>query len=558
MAKPSRYTPEMAARYKLQGYWGPETPSGLWRQNAEKFPDRVAVVDSGTRLTWYEANQWIDRLALGFIDLGIKKDELVVLQLPNSVELCLLRVACERAGIICLPVLRTWRHHDLEYALARTRAVGVVIPWVLREFDHFDMIQALRPRLPDLRHVFVIGDKIPDRAVSIKTMLASPREKDPPEGYPQKTECPPDEFSLVMPTTGTTGFPKFVEEPICSFMCREKACVRNLKITDQDVLGALTPTAGGSNSRVYHATLLAAARMVMLEHFTPQKALEVIDKEKITLTPLVPAQLVMMIRHPDFAAYDMGSLRFILAMGAPLPFELAMEIEAKMGCPIVQNYSGIDCSAACMGSIEDPPEVRFRAIGKPYAGAEVKLLDDDGKEVGRGDTGEIFLRGPGAVSGYFGDPEATRQAWTEDGWFRMGDLGRFDERGNLSIVGRKKDLIIRGGQNIYPVELENLLGTHPCVSQVAVVKMPDPVLGERACAYVVVKENAAFSFEEMIRFLKDRGVAVFKLPERLEIVGALPMVAEGQKVNKKQLEQDIKAKLDGLVKSPKKAFYEKF
>ncbi len=548
MATPTRFTPEMFEEYKESGYWSDLTLSDLWERNALIYPDKEAIVDSRTRLTWKEANLWIDRLALGFLELGIAKDEMVVLQLPNSVELCLLRVACERAGVLCLPILRTWRHSEVTYALERTEAVAVVIPWKLRNFDHFEMIEEIRPLLPKLKHVLVVGDQVPAGAISVQEMVHRPLEEKYSRATLAASKTRADEFSLVLPTTGTTGVPKFVENPICSFIWREMACVKNLRITSDDILAALSPTAGGSNGRVYAAPL-AGAKIVMLEHFSPQEALEIIQKERVTITPMVPAQLAMVINHPDFDKYDLSSLRAVLTMGAPLAFEVAVEVERKLGCPIIQNYSAIDCSAACMGSIDDPPEVRLRTVGKPYAAAEIKLIDESGQEAICGKSGEILLRGPGAVSGYYKDPETTWRVWTEDGWYQTGDIGRFDDAGRVMIVGRKKEMIIRGGQNIYPVEIENILITHPHIAQVAIVKMPDPVMGERACAYTVCKPGKHITFPEILTFLHGHGIAHYKLPERLEIVIALPMVAEGQKVDKKALERDIVAKLkaDGIL-----------
>lgn len=543
MAIPTRYTPEMFAEYRKKGYWGDLTPSDIWERNAKDYPDKEAIVDPRTRLTWREANEWIDRLALGFLELGMTKDQMVVVQLPNSVELCLLRVACERAGLLCLPILRTWRHSEMNYALERAEAVAVVIPWKSRNFDHFEMIQELRPKLPKLKHVLVAGEQVPEGTISVNDLLHKlPGGRYSREAF-EAVKTRAEEFSLVVPTTGTTGLPKFVENPICSFICRETACVKNLRITSEDVLAAMTPTAVGSNGRVYLGAPLAAAKMVMLEHFSPQEAIEVIEKERVTFAPLVPAQLTMLINYPDFDRYDISSLRAVLTMGAPLAYEVAVEVERKLGCPIIQNYSSIDCAAACLGSIDDPPEVRLRTVGKPYAGAEVKLVGENGEEVPRGESGEILLRGPAAVSGYYKDPEATWQVWTGDGWYQTGDLGKLDDAGYLMIVGRKKDMIIRGGQNIYPVEIENILITHPKVSHVAIVKMPDPVMGERACAYVVPGQGQDFTFPEMVSFLKEKSIAPYKLPERLEILDALPMVAEGQKVDKKALEKDIAEKL---------------
>ena len=549
MAKPTRYTPEMFEEYKEKGYWDSLTVSDVWERNAEIYPDREAVVDSRTRVTWREANRLIDKLAYSFLEMGLTKDQMVVLQLPNSVELCLLRVACERAGLLCLPIMRTWRHSEMLHALARTEAVAVVIPWKLRNFDYYDMISELRPRLPQLQHVIVAGDEVPEGAVSLRVMLARPLpENFSPETF-QTTKARAEEFSLVVPTTGTTGMPKFVENPICSFMWRERNCVKNLRITSEDVLAAMTPTAVGSNGRVYLAAPLAGAKIVMLEHFSPLEALEIIEKERVTFAPVVPAQLTMIINHPDFDKYDVSSLRAVLTMGAPLAYEVAVEVERKLGCPLIQNYSSIDCAAACMGGLDDSLEVRLRTVGKPYAAAEVRLVDEQGEEVPPGEAGEVLLRGPAAVSGYYKDPETTWQVWNKDGWYCTGDLGQFDEGGHLLIVGRKKDMIIRGGQNIYPVEIENLLVTHPRVAAAAVVKMPCLLMGERACAYVVARGGEDFTLPEMVSFLKDKGIAPYKIPERLETIDALPMVAEGQKVDKKTLEKDIGEKLQAEGKT---------
>ncbi|MDP2643757.1 MAG: AMP-binding protein, partial [Desulfobacterales bacterium] len=179
----------------------------------------------------------------------------------------------------------------------------------------------------------------------------------------------------------------------------------------------------------------------------------------------------------------------------------------------------------------------------PFAGTEIKLVDSNGQEVKLGEVGRILLRGPSGASGYFADPEATRQKWSPDGWYDMEDLGKFDEQGFLRIVGREKDIIIRGGQNIYPVEIENMLAEHPSVVEAAIVGMPDAVMGERACAYVVVKPGRAFTFEEMVSYLDGNQVAKYKLPERLEIIHHLPLLPGVSKIDKKALARDIADKL---------------
>ncbi len=543
MAKPTRYTPEMIEEYKEKGYWVQTTLSDIWDSNGREYPDKEAIVDSKTRLTWGEANQWIDRLALGFLELGISKDELIVIQLPNSVELCLLRVACERAGLFCLPVLRTWRQREMGYALERVNAVGVVIPGTFREFDYFEMIQAIRPRLPKLRHIFTVDDRAPEGVISIKEMVKNPLEKKYPKGYLEGKKCKADEFSLIAPTSGTTGLPKFIESPIASRIYMGKIFIERFGLTDEDIIGVFCPAVGGPNHPTYFSAPIVSAKVVMLEHFSSEEAFKLIEKEKISFASVVPAQLAIMMRDPMHKEYDLSSLRLFNCSGAALAPQLGMEVEEKLGCPIVQTYGAMDSGGMTLHSFYDNADVRLFTIGKPAGGNEVKLVDDAGKEVPRGNAGEILVRGPTLVSGYYDDPETTRQVWTGDGWYKTSDLGTFDESGNLVIVGRKKEIIIRGGQNIYPVEIENLLVAHPKVSNVAVVKMPDPVMGEKACAYVVPKQGQDFTFDDMVSFLKKNAVAAYKLPERMEIVGALPMVAEGQKVDKKALEKDIGEKL---------------
>ncbi len=543
MAKPVRFTPEMFEHYRELGYWTGERISDFWDKNAAEYPDREALSDARVRLTWGEAKKWIDRMALGLLELGFKKDDMLVIQLPNCVELVLLRLAAEKVSVLCAPVLRTFRHQEMEYILSRTEAVGVVIPGQLRGFDHFQMIQDIKSNLPKLKHIISSCDEIPPGTISLRAMVEKDIEARYPPDFLKQTTCPPDEFSLVLTTSGSTGFPKFVEHPVCSRVFIGKVYAERWYITGDDVFGMVGPAQAGPNIAAYLSLPQVGARLAMLEHFEAEAALQLVEKEKVTVLAIVPAQLALILRHPAFGKYDLSSLRIVACTGAPLAYKLAIEAEDKLGRPIVQYYGSVDAGGSMISSPDQPQEDRLLTAGRPKRGVEVKMVDDDGKEVPRGEVGEVWVRGATFVSGYFKDPEGTSQAWTDDGWFRMGDLARWDERGNLVIVGRKKDLIIRGGQNVYPVEIENMLITHPQVAAVAVVAMPDPVMGEKACAFVVPKPGTDFTFEEMVSFLKEKSLAMFKIPERLELTDQLPMVAAGQKVDKKALQQLIRDKL---------------
>jgi len=543
MSKPTRHTAELIAEYIEKGYWELVSLSEVWERNAKDYPQREAIVDSRTRLTWGEAKRWIDRIALGFIERGIKRDELVVVQLVNSVELCLTRVACEKAGILCLPVLRTLRERDMEYILRDTGAVAVVIPDEFRDFNYIKMIEELRRQLPQLREVFVVGKEIPHWAVSFREIIQQPLEDKYPADYLETVRYKPTEVSLINLTTGTTGFPKFAEYPACARLTFGKGVIDALHLTNDDVLAALSPAPGGPNVPVYFAAPRVAAKVVFLERFEAEETLKLLQREQVTIACGVPAQMALLLQHPDLDHYNLSSVRAWWCTGAGLPYRVGKEFEDRTGVKVVNDYGGVDFGGLVACGVDDPPDIRLLTVGKPRAWTEIKLIDDAGQGVPEGGVGKIWGRGPACSSGYYKDPEATWQSWTKDGWFNTGDLGKFDEQGNLVIVGREKDIIIRGGWNIYPKEIETILLTHPKVQDVAIVGMPDPVMGEEPCAYVVPKPAQGFTMEEMVSFLQQEDIPSYKLPERLEILDKLPMVADGQKVDKKLLRQNINQKL---------------
>lgn len=549
LSKPVRYNPELITEYTQKGYWESISLSEFWDRNAEAYTQREAIVDSRTRLTWSEAKRWIDRIALGFLEQGIKRDELVVLQLVNSVELCLTRVACEKAGILCLPVLRTLREKDMEYILKYTGAVAVVIPDEFRGYNYIEMIETIRPQLPQLRKVFVAGREVPQWAVSFQEIIRQPLEDKYPGDYLESVRYKPTEVSLINPTTGTTGLSKFAEYPACARLTFGKGVIDALHLTDDDVLAALSPAPGGPNVPVYFAAPRIAAKVVFLERFDAEGALKLLQGERVTIACGVPAHMALLLQHPDLDRYDLSSVRAWWCTGAALPYHVGKEFEDRTGVKVVNDYGGVDFGGIVACGVDDSLDVRLLTVGKPRAWTEIKMIDEAGQEVPRGKVGDVWGRGPACSSGYYKDPEATWENWTKDGWFNTGDLGKFDEQENLVIVGREKDIIIRGGWNIYPKEIEEILLTHPKVQDVAIVGMPDPVMGEKPCACIVPKPAQQLTLSEIVSFLHGKEISPYKLPERLEILDKLPMVADGQKVDKKLLRQDINQKLkaEGVI-----------
>ena len=542
MVKPTRYEAQVIAEFFRNGEWLPLSLADIWDKNAERYPHREAVVGERNRYTWEQAKTAIDRLALGLLELGFQKDEVLVIQLPNYAELPLLRVACEKAGVLCLPVLRNLRTKEVEYILGRLKVRGLVIPWKYRGFDYFEMASQIKPGLPDLKHIVVLADEVPEGTISLKEMLGRPLEKKYSPEYLAGRSYRPEEVSLINHTTGTTGFPKFVEYTMAARLCMGRGFVETLKLTHRDVVCALGAVPAGANTVIYFGVPNSASKMVVLENFDAETALKVIEKERVTVACGVPAMWSMMIEHPRLKDYDISSVRLWWNAGAFLPAPLGAEVEARLGGTILSGFGASDFGGTTYTELDTPAEIRFMTVGTGRAGTIFKIVDDKGRELELGEVGEIWGTGPSCASGYFQDSEATWRAWTEDGWFRTGDLGRIDSQGNLVIAGRKKDLIIRGGQNVYPAETESILLSHPSVAAVAVVAMPDAVMGEKACAYVELQEGCSLAFSEMIQFLTNQDIALYKIPERLELIAEMPMVGGGQKIDKKVLQKDIAAK----------------
>lgn len=534
MAKPTLYTQEMIDRFSRAGFWGTLTMSDFWKRNARQYPSREALVDSRNRLTWFEANKLIDRLALSLLELGLKRDDIVVLQLPNCAELLLLRLACERAGLLQLPALRTLRHTEMQHILKFTKARAIVIPWKYRGFDHFEMIQELKPELPHLKHVIIWGDEAPHGTLRIKDFLSNPVEKKYPADYLESKKITPMEVSTIALTTGTTGLPKFVEWPTCAFVITG-LLIDRLNLTQDDIMGSMTGAMLGPNVVAFYTGVQVPAKMVLMEHWTVEDGLKLIEKEKITVLCVVPTQIAEIMAHPDLKKYDLSSIRVLRTAGALLPYPLAVDAEGKLNCRIQNGYGASDFGPVSENDINNPPEVRRLTVGTPMPGSEIQLRDSDGNIVARGGVGEIFARGDCTASGYYKDPETNAQMWTSDGWYRTGDLGKLDEEGNLIIAGRAKDMIIRGGQNIFPIEVVNLLLTHPKVIDAAIVGIPDSIMGEKCCACIVTLPGQTITLEDTAIFLKGKRIALYKLPEKLLVMEKLPYVG-GMKLDKKALQ----------------------
>jgi len=546
--RPIRYTDEMITEFKRDGYWTDEIFSDFWIRNAKELKDREALVDSKYRVTWGQAKDLIDALALAWVKLGIPKDARLIIQAPNSVYGFLARVASERAGLVSLTVYPYLREKELEYMLERTEASAVCIPQIYRKFNYLEMYKGLVGKSKNLKYFFLFDEDVPDGAPDgTFSLIKLAHQKIDPSDLrllDERRFSSTNDVGLLTSTTGTTGLPKLVEWPISSRVCTSKARIDIWQLTKDDITMAIAPHAGGAaGTLTYFAAPLAGAKTVLMEEFDPEGALALIEKEKVTAIGVVPTHLVRML-EADETKYDLSSLRFIRSAGGYLPPQVAEEAERRYKAIITSDLGTQDVGSVSGCTIDDPGEIRRRTVGRMLPGNKVRLMDDNGKDVPEGSPGQLWFRGPHAPAGYYRDPESTAPVFDKDGWTTTGDIVKSEE-GCLWIMGRSKDMIIRGGQNIYPAEIEGILNEHPKVANVAIVGYPDKEMGERACAYVVPKAGQTLTKEEMVSFLKEKKLAAFKLPERLEVMDALPIVGDSGKVDKKVLKSDIEKKVAG-------------
>ncbi len=536
--KALRYTQAMVDEFVRDGYWTDETFYDSYERNARTIGDKEALVDSRHRVTWRQARDLVDAIASAWVAAGIPRSARVIIQAPNSVYGFLARAAAERAGLISLTAFATLRQNELEDMLEKTQAEVAVIPSIFRGFDYLAMYQDLMTRFPSVRSLYLFDDVVPaDAPPGTRSLTRTAQQQ---LGQVDRAALDARRFdpffdvALLTTTSGTTGLPKLVEWPLAPRVCTSKGRIALWELTQDDITMAIAPHAGGAaGTLTYFAAPLCGAKTVMLEDFDPELALQTIEREKVTAIGVVPTHLVRMLEK-NVEKYDLSSLRFIRSAGGYLSPQLAQEAEARFGAVITSDLGTQDKGSVSGCRVSDPGELRRLTVGQMLPGNKVKLLGPDGIEVPLNEPGVLWFRGPHSPAGYYRDPAMTAEVFDAQGWCTTEDVVKFDQ-GCLWILGRQKDVIIRGGQNIYPAEVEGLMNEHPSVAAVAVVAMPDAQYGERACAFVVLRRDKSLSLDKVRTFLASKNVAKFKWPERIELVERMPTVGDSGKVDKKAL-----------------------
>lgn len=521
------WRPPEGHRYVASGVWTDRLIDTYVAEQARRRPEGIAVVDRDRRVTYADLNAAVDRAA-GLLDsLGVRRGDVVSFQLPNRLEAAVVHHATLRVGGVSNPIVPIYRGHEVEFILRQARTRVFIIPDVFRRFDHRAMIRESRDTLPDLAHVLVAGEATDGMRSFAEALATAP-------SAPQVERAAGD-AALLLYTSGTEANPKGVlhTHQTLDFECR--SIIEHYALTGDDVVFMASPVTH-ITGLLYGLQLpfMLGARVVLQEIWHVDEAVELIARERcgfsVGATPFLHGIVA--------SSRDSASLRLFACGGADVPPALVREAH-RAGIVASRVYGSTECPISTATPVDAPVERHATTDGRPVAPTQVRIVDTAGQTLPAGLRGELQVRGPDLCLGYL-DPALNPRSFTADGWFRTGDLAICDREGYVTIAGRAKDVILRGGENLSAKEIEDLLFEHPDVDEVAVVGYPDEILGERTCAYVV--SLADLRLEDLVTFLRGRRVANQKLPERLELVDALPKTASG-KVKKYRLREALEAEV---------------
>ncbi|HDH9181562.1 TPA: medium-chain fatty-acid--CoA ligase [Escherichia coli] len=533
------FNEQRRAAYRQQGLWGDASLADYWQQTARAMPDKIAVVDNhGASYTYSALDHAASCLANWMLAKGIESGDRIAFQLPGWCEFTVIYLACLKIGAVSVPLLPSWREAELVWVLNKCQAKMFFAPTLFKQTRPVDLILPLQNQLPQLQQIVGVDKLAPaTSSLSLSQIIA--------DNTPLTTAITThgDELAAVLFTSGTEGLPKGVMLTHNNILASERAYCARLNLTWQDVF--MMPAPLGHATGFLHgvtAPFLIGARSVLLDIFTPDACLALLEQQRCTCmlgaTPFVYDLLNVLEKQPA----DLSALRFFLCGGTTIPKKVARECQQR-GIKLLSVYGSTESSPHAVVNLDDPLSRFMHTDGYAAAGVEIKVVDDARKTLPPGCEGEEVSRGPNVFMGYFDEPELTARALDEEGWYYSGDLCRMDEAGYIKITGRKKDIIVRGGENISSREVEDILLQHPKIHDACVVAMPDERLGERSCAYVVLKApHHSLSLEEVVAFFSRKRVAKYKYPEHIVVIEKLPRTASG-KIQKFLLRKDIMRRL---------------
>ncbi|MGD9042230.1 MAG: AMP-binding protein [Desulfobacterales bacterium] len=539
------FTPEEIDRYVAGGFWRNWTLCDLLERNANIFPDRVAFADDTKAVTWKALYEKSNRMAVHLKKIGVRYGDFFVLQMVNVIEFFYLFFGLNRIGaipIMCLP-----RHRKLEvnHEIGLHRARGICVMGAER-FDYVQMVEQMKDSHPYLEVFIVAGEKPAQGWLSLDALLEQAVETEVPADYLDDVKPDPNDICCEQLSGGTTGLPKGIPRTHNDYICQFEGYARLAGYTQESVALIVIPVEhNASFTGMTGPALFMGATVVMTKSPRPLESYELIQKYGVTHTLLIPVQVTYWQDARELReTYDLSSLRVMGVAAQKVKPELAEFCMTELGVNLVNHFGMAEGPLIC-NRWDSPKEPQLHTVGYPmYIDplVQIKIFNDKNEEVPQGEIGEMVAKGFLNLKGYFRNPEENEKAFDEKGFFHSGDLMSQRPDGRFVVEGRKKDMIIRGGENVYPEAVEDLLVRHPKVMYVAVVGMPDDKLGEKLCAFIQPVEGQTISFEEVQQFMEEQGSAIFQWPERLEILDGWPLTGVN-KIDKRRLRVLITVKL---------------
>jgi acyl-coenzyme A synthetase/AMP-(fatty) acid ligase len=533
-------TPDDAREYNKGGYWSAtETLPGLLARHAAEAPSRLAVVDdAGRRLTYAHLHELSSRVAASLVDRGIARGDVVGIQLPNRVEASIAACAIEKAAAVVCPMVPMYRERELTYNGNKTGMKAIFVGGAYRGYDHDALALRVAEAVPSLKTIITLTEAPHDpRLTSFDDASSFAGDR----SQFTQPDLNPDAICAVLFTSGTESDPKGVLHTHNTLLSNNRALVRLLGMGDHDGIFMASPVGHGTGYGfgIRFAVYLGST-LSLLGTWDATRAAELLTEHGAAYTHGATPFVQDLLELPNAASrYDFSRLRYFVSGGATMPPGMWTRVRELLGgCQLLRLYGQTEAFMTTINRPNDSIDRLEETDGLPAPGVQVQVRDDDNRVLGPDEPGELLVRGPHRCVGLLRDPERARTTFTQDGWMRSGDVVRIDSAGYLTVAGRKKEVISRGGYKYSPREVEDVLALHPSIYRVAVVKMPNVRLGEKACAFVVLREGASLDLPTITTFLKEKGVAVFKWPERLEHVDELPTTASG-KVQKFVLERRL-------------------
>lgn len=540
------HRPEDAEKYTKLRWWAGLTLGDILDKAADVYPDHEALVDTSSRLTYSQFRKTANRLAIGMMKLDIKPQERVLLQLPNWNEFAYAYFALQKIGAITIPLIDRYRQYEINHLLKLTGATSWIVPERFRKTDYLPVIEDVLRENPQLRHVILVRGKTTDKHPRLEALIDDAELTEDQLHLLAERRPDPTQVAHMGPTGGTTGLPKVVARTHNDLICNVEYAALAWELGHHDICLLAGPIAHDLTfTKGLCGAIFTYGKSVLLDSTEPQAICQAIERERVTAVVWVPTLARRLAHFDRLKDYDLRSLKKMHCGGGASTPDLIKEVMEKIGCHYVNAYGGTE-GQSTMTRITDDVEITHHTVGRPTCPYDTyKVVDSQGNTLPPDTAGELLVKGPGVFSGYYRAPEENAKVIDQEGFFRTGDVAKIDASGNIILTGRIKEMINRGGESISATEIERLIIDHPDVEMAAVVPMPDPVMGERVCAYIQSKAGVTLTFEGIVSFLKDQGASVLQLPERIAFIDSMPLTDAG-KIDKRTLGEEIAKKLTDL------------